>query len=417
MNKIDVYKIFKYCCFYFWKSKDIEKAYSLATAHAFLWTTANNNPKQGLLMRGAGPSVQDTYTMLTTAENYRLALDFAGRFSLDPKPVLETLAERCGKDGHFAVTTGWNLLKQYASIITIHHVMTTSINCVLLRWLESHDAVATRNDVSPTRMLQIIKDRAARTKADEEQQEEDNTNPAGTVYPLVGTLEASVTRNNEQDHQQRADPLYFARLSDLHSSIDVRVRAPISASSVKIGQQVLVYVRLVAGEDARAHDADAMDEDAGAQGTHVTAQALRVVPLRQNAAHAYHALVADRLLQANPRMVLPVWLVRWFADSELAYSELLHVYLANHRLEDACFVAIGIHTTNYKLLCTMNILLWTKDIIEKATQQLQLAQGKTQTLLPYTLLDNLFSVLEDNEAKSRLDKELNGYFKFLDQPA
>lgn len=109
---------------------DIEKAYTLATAHAFLWTTANNNPKQGLLIRGAGislsyiflvlvidifegPNVQDTYTMLVTAENYKLALDFAHRFSLDPKLVLEALAERCGKDAQFAVTAGWNLLKRY----------------------------------------------------------------------------------------------------------------------------------------------------------------------------------------------------------------------------------------------------------------------------------------------------------------
>jgi hypothetical protein len=52
-------------------------------------------------------------------------------------------------------------------------------------------------------------------------------------------------------------------------------------------------------------------------------------------------------------------------------------------------------------------------MIETATHQVELAREQIQTLLPYTLLDNLYSVLEDGKAKQRLDTELRGYFQIL----
>ncbi len=59
-----------------------------------------------------GPSVHDTYLMLITTENYKLAFTVAAQFELDPILVLETLADKCGKDPHFAVTSGWEQLRR-----------------------------------------------------------------------------------------------------------------------------------------------------------------------------------------------------------------------------------------------------------------------------------------------------------------
>ena len=56
--------------------------------------------------------------MLVAAENYEKALEFSKKFSLDPKHVLETLAEKCGKEPQFAVSTGWKMLKQYVVFLS-----------------------------------------------------------------------------------------------------------------------------------------------------------------------------------------------------------------------------------------------------------------------------------------------------------
>jgi hypothetical protein len=40
---------------------EIEKAYTLAMAHAHLWTNAAKNPKQGVIMRGSGIAAQPTH--------------------------------------------------------------------------------------------------------------------------------------------------------------------------------------------------------------------------------------------------------------------------------------------------------------------------------------------------------------------
>jgi hypothetical protein len=60
----------------------------------------------------AGPSPNDTYLMLINAENFKLAFELAARFSFDPKLVLEELADKCGKDPQFAVSTGWDMLRK-----------------------------------------------------------------------------------------------------------------------------------------------------------------------------------------------------------------------------------------------------------------------------------------------------------------
>lgn len=209
---------------------------------------------------------------------------------------------------------------------------------LLFRWLDAHDTVITRNNISPTRLQEIISRQAqdAHNRAESESEFESES-IAGTVYPLVGILAERIIRRNELDPNE--DSKYFARLADLKTSIEVRVRAPIS-SSVRIGQPVLIYIKLIYGE-AQSHDVNAMDDDQTTNG-HATPHAVRVVTLRQNTFHAYHSLVAEKLLATNPRIVLPMWLARWFSDSEFSYPELLQIYLSNHRLEDACFVAIGI---------------------------------------------------------------------------
>ncbi len=89
---------------------------------------------------------------------------------------------------------------------------------------------------------------------------------------------------------------------------------------------------------------------------YVQLEAVRVVPLRQRSAHHYHECVAHRLLEANPRIVLPVWLVHWFAESLLTYDELLRVYLQHNHLEDACSVALGIFVKKFFVLQRFEIL-------------------------------------------------------------
>lgn len=55
-------------------------------------------------------------------------------------------------------------------------------------------------------------------------------------------------------------------------------------------------------------------------------------------------------------------------------------------------------------------------MIETAAQQLKSTQAPTQVFLPYTLIDNLCSALEDGPFKTRLSDTLQNYFNFLDQP-
>jgi hypothetical protein len=163
--------------------------------------------------------------------------------------------------------------------------------------------------------------------------EEGDRSTGSPVYHLVGNYVEKVEVHDEPE----SDPRYYARLSDTRGTVDVCVTSPLPPT-IHIGQPVLIYAKLVA-EGKR--DANQMEDVAAARAQEAL-HAVRVVALRQNAAHGYHELVADKLLATNPRIVLPVWLVHWFSESASYYSDLLRIYLCHNRLEDATFVAVGI---------------------------------------------------------------------------
>lgn len=53
-------------------------------------------------------------------------------------------------------------------------------------------------------------------------------------------------------------------------------------------------------------------------------------------------------------------------------------------------------------------------MVDQATQTLQHATKRTEIQLPYTLFDNLLSVISDDEQKNRLESKLQSYFECLD---
>lgn len=195
--------------------------------------------------------------------------------------------------------------------------------------MDTNDVVSSVKDISPSRMREIMNERNQSAR-DDDAEEGDASNAGGTEYHLMGIytevkdLSAHDTRN-------------FVRLADTHGTVDVYVTSPLPPS-IKFGQPVRITVRLVAEEKP---DANKMEDVADARAQEAL-HAVRVVPLRQNVPHGYHELVADKLLATNPRIVLPVWLVRWFSESTNFYSDLLRIYLCHNRLEDATFVAVGI---------------------------------------------------------------------------
>ena len=190
-------------------------------------------------------------------------------------------------------------------------------------------------DITPLRMREIMSERSQNVRSNNNNEDSETNTGASPIYHLVGNYVEKVEIRDEPE----SDTRYYVRLGDTRGTVDVLVTSPLPPS-IRIGQPILVFANLVAeGKE----DVDRM-EDVRPQ---ETLHAVRVVALRQNAAHGYHELVADKLLATNPRIVLPMWLVHWFSESTSCYSDLLRIYLCHNRLEDATFVAVGIQNSSF----------------------------------------------------------------------